>query len=137
MLRTWDEFPCISNGALFKVIRLWKPDLGRESNSSDDEPSNGQGALVVERAPKVELPKLYKVFLLNDDYTPMDFVVDVLQTYFGKSHAEATEVMLKVHHEGRGLCGVYTYEIAETKVAQVSERAREEDYPLQCTIERA
>ena len=118
------------------MLRMLKPDFRTEANADDQDEGHGHGALVVERSTQIERPKLYKVFLLNDDYTPMDFVVDILVNYFGKSTHEATDVMLKVHHEGRGLCGVYPYEIAETKVAMVSEKAREEEYPLQCTIER-
>ncbi len=124
----------LSHGELASLVRMLKPDLNEESNSNEQD--SGHGALVVERVPHVERPKLYKVYLLNDDYTPMDFVVDILINFFGKSSHEATDVMLKVHHEGKGLCGVYPYEIAETKVALVSEKAREEEYPLQCSIER-
>ena len=101
----------------------------------DDQGS--QGGVLAERAVRVQRPRLFKVLLHNDDYTPMEFVVDILVKYFNKSDAEATEIMLAVHHKGLGLCGVYPYEIAETKVAQVTEAAREQEYPLQCTLERA
>ena len=79
---------------------------------------------------------MYKVFLLNDDYTPMEFVVQVLETFFGKSREEATRIMLHVHKKGVGLCGVYTYEVAETKVTQVMDAARQAQHPLQCTMEK-
>ncbi|MFN3267564.1 MAG: ATP-dependent Clp protease adapter ClpS [Deinococcales bacterium] len=80
-------------------------------------------------------PKRWKVFLLNDDYTPMDFVVDVLMQVFRKSEEEAVQVMLQVHHAGVGLAGVYTFEIAETKVMQVEDLAKGEGHPLQCSLE--
>ena len=83
----------------------------------------------------VEEPPLYKVMLLNDDYTTMEFVVDVLVEVFNKTHAEATQIMLHVHMRGRGICGVYTREVAETKVALVGDRARAEGHPLLCTME--
>jgi len=80
-------------------------------------------------------PPQYKVLLLNDDYTPMDFVVEVLMRFFGKSELEAVRVMLEVHHAGVGVAGVYPFEIAETKVAQVTRAAQQAEYPLQCTLE--
>ena len=101
--------------------------------------SNGdsQGGVLIERKVRTQRPSLYKVILHNDDFTPMEFVVDVLTRFFGKTHEQATEIMLTVHHKGAGVCGVYPYEIAETKVALVTEAAREHEYPLQCTLERA
>lgn len=87
--------------------------------------------------PKVKLPPMFKVLLLNDDYTTMEFVVHVLQKFFQKSYEEATQIMLHVHHKGAGICGLYPHEIAETKVAQVTDYSRKNDYPLQCTLEEA
>lgn len=84
---------------------------------------------------KLHVPKLYKVILLNDDYTSMDFVVSVLETIFQKSPAEAVQIMLKVHNHGQGVCGVFAKQIAETKVSQVQERARSEGFPLRCIME--
>ena len=92
------------------------------------------GLLEVERT-RVKPPPLYKVVLLNDDYTPMDFVVVVLQTVFGMSREKATLVMLQVHREGMGVCGTYTREVAATKVEQVINLARKHQHPLQCTME--
>ena len=86
---------------------------------------------------KTKKPSMYKVLLLNDDYTPMDFVVSVLESYFSKSREEATEIMLNVHKKGVGLCGIYTYEVAETKATQVINLARRNQHPLQCHIEKA
>ncbi|GAA5233674.1 ATP-dependent Clp protease adapter ClpS [Verticiella sediminum] len=85
----------------------------------------------------VKEPPLWQVVLLNDDFTPMEFVVIVLQRFFGLGHDQAVQVMLKVHHEGRGVCGVFTYDIASTKVMQVSRYAREQQHPLQCVMEEA
>ena len=82
-------------------------------------------------------PQRYKVVLLNDDYTPMDFVVEILQKFFRMNLEQATEVMLAVHYQGKGVCGIYTAEIAETKVAQVNEYAREYQHPLLCSMEQA
>lgn len=79
---------------------------------------------------------MYQVFLLDDDYTPMDFVVVVLQQFFAKRYSEAVEIMLEVHHRGKGICGVYTRDIAETKVAQVNEFARLNEHPLLCKMEK-
>jgi ATP-dependent Clp protease adaptor protein ClpS len=90
----------------------------------------------VKPKPATKKPSMYKVFLLNDDYTPMEFVVQVLETFFNKSREEATRIMLHVHKKGVGLCGVYTYEIAETKVAQVMSAAKQAQHPLQCTMEK-
>lgn len=85
---------------------------------------------------RTERPPMYKVMLLNDDYTPMEFVVHVLERFFGKTREEATRVMLHVHQKGVGVCGVYTFEVAETKVTQVMDFARNNQHPLQCTMEK-
>lgn len=94
--------------------------------------------LAVEEAkPKLKRPPLYRVVLINDDYTPMEFVVEVLETVFGMERGKATRVMLEVHTKGKGVCGVYTYEIAETKVAQVMGIAQQQQHPLLCTMEES
>jgi ATP-dependent Clp protease adaptor protein ClpS len=95
-----------------------------------------RGEVVTKTRPKTQRPSLYKVLLLNDDYTPMEFVVHVLERFFGKSREDATRIMLHVHQKGVGVCGVYTFEVAETKVAQVIEFARQNQHPLQCTMEK-
>ena len=95
------------------------------------------GVLVAPSRPEVARPPLYSVLLLNDDYTPMDFVVDVLLRFFPLNLENATQIMLHVHTRGRGVCGVFTREIAESKVAQVNEYARLNQHPLLCTMERA
>lgn len=109
--------------------------MSRNNRHNDDDQGTGTGATTKTR-PKTKKPSLYKVILLNDDYTPMEFVVGVLVQIFNKSVEEATTIMLHVHHKGVGVCGVYTYEIAETKVTQVMELARREQHPLQCTMEK-
>jgi ATP-dependent Clp protease adaptor protein ClpS len=98
----------------------------------------GQGAVVAERkAARTKPPSLYQVVLLNDDYTPMEFVVMVLQHYFQRDLNTATHIMLKIHHEGRGVCGVYPKDIAATKVELVLAAARRDGHPLQCIMEAA
>jgi ATP-dependent Clp protease adaptor protein ClpS len=104
---------------------------------SDEQTQQGHGLVVEEAQPRVKRPPLYQVVLLNDDYTPMEFVVDVLEHIFGMDRTSATRVMLEVHTRGKGVCGVYTYEIAETKVAQVMTYARQQQHPLLCTLEEA
>ncbi len=92
--------------------------------------------VVTKTREKTQKPSMYKVLLLNDDYTPMEFVVHVLERFFGKSQEDATRIMLHVHNHGVGICGVYTYEVAETKVSQVVDFARQNQHPLQCTMEK-
>ena len=95
------------------------------------------GGEVLERTrQETKKPELFKVLLLNDDYTPMEFVVHVLERFFAKTREEATRIMLHVHRRGVGVCGVYTFEVAETKVTQVIDFARRHEHPLQCTLEK-
>ena len=96
---------------------------------------NEGGTAVEEAQPKLKRPPLFRVILLNDDYTPMEFVVGVLESVVGLDHGSATRIMLEVHHQGKGICGVYTYEIAETKVAQVTGLAQQHQHPVLCTRE--
>ncbi len=102
-----------------------------ENENTDTE----LGTVVAEREPETKEPPMYKVMLLNDDYTPMDFVVAVLKQFFHKSVEQATKVMLQVHYEGAGVAGIYRAEIAETKVVSVNEFAREHGHPLMCIME--
>lgn len=113
-----------------KVGKMLKSQLRlQESDHIDD------GGLALEEAkPELKLPSMYKVLMLNDDYTPMDFVVEVLQGFFGKSGEEATEIMLTIHNKGAGICGVFTRDIAETKAAMVNDYSRECQYPLLCEV---
>jgi len=104
---------------------------------SDEQTQQGHGLMVEEAQPRTKRPPLYQVVLLNDDFTPMEFVVDVLEHIFAMDRTTATRVMLEVHTRGKGICGVFTYEIAETKVAQVNEFSRQNEHPLKCTMEKA
>ena len=92
--------------------------------------------VLVKKKTKESIPKLFKVILLNDDYTPMEFVIEVLEKFFGKRQDEATQIMLHVHQKGIGVCGIYTYEIAETKAVQVTNYARKYEHPLQMQLEK-
>ena len=107
----------------------------REPRKAPEAPGNGTAVITRTRA-QTKRPSMYRVLLLNDDYTPMEFVILVLQSYFNKNAEEATQIMLHVHHHGVGECGVFTYEIAETKVAQVMDHARKNQHPLQCIMEK-
>ena len=116
-----------------------------QSSSTPGNPNNddrqgggddGDVGIITKTKPKTKKPSLYKVLLLNDDYTPMEFVVHVLQRFFNKDINEATEIMLHVHQNGVGICGVFTFEVAETKVTQVIDLARQHQHPLQCTMEK-
>jgi ATP-dependent Clp protease adaptor protein ClpS len=97
----------------------------------------GEGTVVEKQASRVKPPPMYQVVLLNDDFTPMEFVVAVLQKFFGKGREQATQIMLKVHHEGRGICGIYPRDLAASKVEQVSSYSRQHQHPLQCVMEEA
>ena len=111
-------------------------DQGGDRNGQDGGTGGVGTGIVTKTRPKTKKPSLYKVLLLNDDYTPMEFVVHILEKIFGKTREEAVEVMLHVHRHGVGICGVFTYEVAETKVTQVIEFARRHQHPLQCTMEK-
>lgn len=99
------------------------------------DPDQSHGLVLEEARPKLKRPAMYRVVLLNDDYTPMEFVVQILETIFSMDRTTATRVMLEVHTKGRGTAGIYTYEIAETRVAQVNGYARQHQHPLLCTME--
>ncbi len=106
------------------------------SNANPNE-ERESGLTVQEARPKLRRPPMFKVLLLNDDYTPMEFVVQVLETFFAMNREKATQIMLHVHTRGVGVCGVYTKDIAETKVVQVNDFARSHQHPLMCTMEEA
>ena len=109
-----------------------RPTLGQDDG---DNEKHGGGLAVAPAKPKLKRPPLYKVVLLNDDYTPMEFVVEGLEHYFGLNRERATQVMLAVHTQGKGVCGIYPRDIAETKAAQVNSSARENGHPLLCEVE--
>lgn len=106
------------------------------SEGGKDRDGSTKGDVATRTRTRTQRPALYKVLLLNDDYTPMEFVVHVLERFFGKNREDATRIMLLVHHKGVGVCGVFTYEVAESKVAQVIEFARQHQHPLQCMMEK-
>jgi len=117
------------------MIPLWLagPEDGAGDDNESDAPERGVATKV---RPKTKKPSMYRVLLMNDDYTPMEFVVSILIGIFKKTQEEATQVMLQVHQSGMGTCGVYTFEIAETKVTQVMDAAKRNQHPLQCTLEK-
>ncbi len=110
-----------------------EPDAG---GPDGDRETRRQTGLLLKAKPKTKKPSMYKVLLLNDDYTPMEFVVHVLERFFSKNRQEATDIMMHVHRRGVGVCGIFTHEVAETKVQQVMDFARANEQPLQCTLEK-
>lgn len=120
----------VSNFSL-QAVRMAGPETPRRPGG------DGPGTAVITRTkPQTKRPSLYRVLLLNDDYTPMEFVVHVLERFFNKNRDDANRIMLHVHHHGVGECGVFTYEVAETKVTQVMDFARKHQHPLQCVMEK-
>ena len=113
---------------------MWVKIVSMEDERRDD---GEEGLALKEARPEIKEPRLYKVVLLNDDFTPMEFVVMLLEKLFAMDREKATRIMLHVHTKGKGVCGVYTHEIAETKVAQVNEYARRHQHPLLCSMEEA
>ena len=122
--------------ASYKLCAQASAGGGDASDDSDQFGDSGTG-VITESKTRTKTPPLYQVILVNDDYTPMDFVIHVLQKFFSKDMAEATQIMLAIHQKGSGLCGVFTYEIAETKVAQVNQYSRQNRHPLKCVMEQA
>jgi len=112
-----------------------QPHAGPDDDDDDRERRGGTG-VATKTKPQTQKPALYKVLLLNDDYTPMEFVVLTLQRFFRMTIEQATQVMLHVHQRGVGICGIFTYEVAETKVTQVMDFAKQHQHPLQCTLEK-
>jgi ATP-dependent Clp protease adaptor protein ClpS len=110
--------------------------LAMAERKQGDNDTGARSSVITQTKPKTQKPSMYRVLLLNDDYTPMEFVVYVLEQFFNKSREDATRIMLHVHQHGVGVCGIYTYEVAETKVAQVVDTARRHQHPLQCTMEK-
>jgi ATP-dependent Clp protease adaptor protein ClpS len=123
--------PSVPSQGIPAVPRMAKDDEGRPGG-----PSGPATSVITKVKPKTKRPNLYRVLILNDDYTPMEFVVHVLEKFFQKDAEAATKIMLHVHHHGIGECGVFTYEIAETKVTQVMDFARKHQHPLQCVMEK-
>ena len=117
-------------------MRSYLSPLCTADSDTDGDVYAPQGEVGVKTRPATKKPAMYKVLLLNDDYTPMEFVVQILEVFFNKSSEDAMRIMLQVHQTGVGLCGVYTFEVAETKAAQVMASARQAQHPLQCTMEK-
>ncbi len=109
---------------------------GVKNSMANDDDKSGSGQLILDSRTKAKKPSMYKVIMLNDDYTPMEFVVHVLQKFFGRSSNEATQIMLNVHQRGVGVCGVYSFEIAESKAQKTIDYARKNDHPLQLQLEK-
>jgi ATP-dependent Clp protease adaptor protein ClpS len=125
--------------AAFRRAEAWGVRLRERASgagSSGDDDGRGQTSIITKTKPRTKRPNLYRVLLLNDDYTPMEFVIHVLERFFNKNRDDATRIMLHVHHNGVGECGVFTYEVAETKVTQVMDFARKHQHPLQCVMEK-
>ncbi|KXV19216.1 Clp protease ClpS [Acetobacter malorum] len=120
----------------FSVLHAGNGPSRRDAGGADSDDDQNDVGVVVRARPKTRKPAMYKVLMLNDDYTPMEFVVHVLERFFQKTRDEATTIMLSVHKRGVGVCGVFTYEVAETKVTQVMDLARQNQHPLQCTLEK-
>jgi len=112
------------------------PRMADDDRKRRNEAGGPGTAVITKTKPQTKRPNMYRVLILNDDYTPMEFVVHVLERFFGKDHEAATRIMLHVHHHGIGECGIYTYEVAETKVTQVMDFARKHQHPLQCVMEK-
>ena len=124
------------NGGCANQMHANRASDRREGDGRKEGGETPNIGVVVKARPKTRKPAMYKVLMLNDDYTPMEFVVHVLERFFQKNREESTRIMLHVHRRGVGVCGVFTYEVAETKVTQVMDLARQNQHPLQCTIEK-
>lgn len=109
---------------------------GQEHDGGQHDDAQSEGHVIVEPSQRTKTPQFYKVVMLNDDFTPRDFVIHVLQKFFRKPEPEATNIMLQIHHQGSGVAGVYSYEIAETKAYQCNAYAKQNHYPLKCTVEK-
>ena len=109
---------------------------GIKNSMTNDDHNDSSGQLILDSRTKTKKPSMYKVVMLNDDYTPMEFVVHVLQKFFGRASGEATQIMLNVHQRGSGICGIYSFEIAESKAQKTIDYARKNDHPLQLQLEK-
>jgi ATP-dependent Clp protease adaptor protein ClpS len=128
----------MARGGVPRIVmaRGGAPRMADDDRKRKGEPGGPGTAVITKTKTQTKRPNMYRVLILNDDYTPMEFVVHILERFFGKDHEAATRIMLHVHHHGIGECGVYTYEVAETKVTQVMDFARKHQHPLQCVMEK-
>ncbi len=136
MLRRFDRTSLVSDQTTRAATGPGHPPKAARENKGADGGSKSDTATITRTKPKTQRPNLYRVLLLNDDYTPMEFVILVLQDVFNKTREDATQIMLHVHTKGVGECGVYPYEVAETKVTRVMDTARKNQHPLQCVMEK-
>ncbi len=134
-LRPWRLTGLLTVRSMADDDRKKRPDNGNKDGNGRTDTGPGT-AVITKTRPQTKRPNMYRVLLLNDDYTPMEFVVHVLERFFNKDREAATQIMLHVHHHGIGECGIYTYEVAETKVTQVMDFARKHHHPLQCVMEK-
>ena len=123
----------------YKLITMYHTSMNitLSQNSDNDKNNDSQRGVILEAKPKTKKPSMYNVLLLNDDYTPMEFVIIVLAKIFNKKQEEATQIMLHVHKKGVGVCGIFTYEVAESKCRSVMDMAKKNEHPLQCTMEKS
>ena len=128
--------PRMTQAAPPRMAKAAPPWMADDDRKRKNEPGGPGTAVITKTKPQTKRPNMYRVLILNDDYTPMEFVVHILERFFGKDHEAATRIMLHVHHHGIGECGIYTYEVAETKVTQVMDFARKHQHPLQCVMEK-
>jgi ATP-dependent Clp protease adaptor protein ClpS len=128
--------PSVRIGPVSTPSLRYEPRMADDDRKKRQEPNGPGTAVITKTKPQTKRPNMYRVLLLNDDYTPMEFVVHVLERFFNKDREAATQIMLHVHHHGIGECGIYTYEVAETKVTQVMDFARKHHHPLQCVMEK-
>lgn len=126
-----------SNSRWHPSVMIMETSVRLAQNSDDQNDQFGVGTVTQTQDPKLKKPPLYRVVLLNDDYTPMEFVVHILEQFFYMNRDKATQIMLTVHTQGKGVCGVYTKDIAETKAAMVNQYARDNEHPLVCEVEKA
>jgi len=122
---------------LMQTNRDIRSTMTADMNNSPEDENEIERGVATKTRPKTKKPSQYRVLLLNDDYTPMEFVTSIIMGIFKKTNEEATQIMLNVHQNGIGVCGIYTFEVAETKVAQVLEAAKRNGHPLKCTLEKA
>ena len=136
-MRRTDRIPALDDQTTRTVAGPGLPFAAAKGDQKEDGGGSKSGTATITRTkPKTQKPNLYRVLLLNDDYTPMEFVVLVLQDVFNKTREDAMQIMLHVHQKGVGECGVYPYEVAETKVTRVMDTARKNQHPLQCVMEK-
>ena len=135
MCETETKCSCSGSKAAARAVGKMKGVERLSADKDGDDGRGGQSQLVLDSRTKTKKPSMYKVLMMNDDYTPMEFVVEILESYFGMGREKATQVMLTVHTKGKGVCGIYPRDTAETKATQVNQYARDSGHPLLCEVE--